>query len=410
MIPGYTSDIPFLIFLIGCLIGMSLFVKTALNRLRIPPLVGWIGVGLLCRILDNKYGFLSEGNEEILHFLSQIGIFTLLFKIGLESKMKNLLKQFRKASFIGIGNILISGLVGFAAMFYIIGLSLAVSIMVGIALTATSVGVSVNTWKEAGVLDTSEGALLVDIAEIDDILSILLVGFLFAVIPVFRGNEANSILLEFLEVSFSFAVRMTGFILLSLLFARYIEKPVTGFIKKQEHEPDSMLTIMGIGFIIASIAAMFGLSLAIGAFFAGLAFCRDPRAVKMEASFDALYELFSPFFFIGIGLNLVLENLSGTLGFIIILFPAAVLGKLLGTALPALVKVRRMTAVVLGVSMIPRAEIAMVVMMYGKKYGDEFVSPQLFSSVVVITTLTCLFAPPVARLMLERELVPNVRR
>ena len=67
-----------------------------------------------------------------------------------------------------------------------------------------------------------------------------------------------------------------------------------------------MLLVAGIGFVVAASAELLGFSLAVGAMFAGLVFSRDPEAVKMDACFSPLYELFAPFFFIG---TFVIENM-----------------------------------------------------------------------------------------------------
>lgn len=120
----------------------------------------------------------------------------------------------------------------------------------------------------------------------------------FAVAPIFKeGIEAplfprltqtSGMLLSKLVISAAFC----------LLFSRYIEHPITIFLQKIEPPPDSMIMIAGIGFIIAALAGLLGFSTAVGAFFAGLTYSRDPQAVKMETSFTPLYEFFTPFFFI----------------------------------------------------------------------------------------------------------------
>jgi Kef-type K+ transport system membrane component KefB len=61
------------------------------------------------------------------------------------------------------------------------------------------------------------------------------------------------------------------------------------------------VVVAGISFLIAALAGLLGFSVAIGAFFAGLVFSRDPDSVKLDGLFDTFYEIFVPFFFIGIG-------------------------------------------------------------------------------------------------------------
>jgi Kef-type K+ transport system membrane component KefB len=92
--------------------------------------------------------------------------------------------------------------------------------------------------------------------------------------------------------------------------------------------------VIGIGFIIAAIAGFLVFSVAIGAFCAGLVFSRDQKAVKMEASFIPLYEFFTPFFFITIGLDIEITSLTRSIPLALVLLAAAVIGKMLANGIP----------------------------------------------------------------------------
>jgi Kef-type K+ transport system membrane component KefB len=163
-----------------------------------------------------------------------------------------------------------------------------------------------------------------------------------------------------------------------------------------------MIMVIGIGFIIAAVAGLMGFSVAIGAFFAGLVFSRDPRAVRMEESFTPLYEFFTPFFFIGIGLSIDPTMLITALGLGFILLIAAVLGKVIGAGGPAFLTLGSTGSLLLGVSMVPRAEIAMVIMERGYKLGDWAVPPEVFGAMAVVSAATCLISPVILRLLLKR--------
>jgi len=395
-------NIPRLIILVGLLIGLSLLLKAWLDRIRIPPLVGWLVLGFLVQILGRKYGFLDGGSEEILGFLAKLGIITLLFKVGLESKLVGLVRQLGKAVPIWVGSVVIAGLAGYFTSRYFLGLDEIPSLVIGIAMTATSVGVPIKTWEDTDNLDTKEGQVLLDAAEMDDISGVILMAFLFSVLPVLHSGGADSIAALLGKTSLLFIVKIAAFGALCFLFARYLEKPVTTYIRKLESGPDPMLTVASIGFIIAAVAAMLGFSVAIGAFFAGLAFSRDPEAVKLDISFNSIYELFTPFFFIGIGLVARVDNVGAVMGIGLILFVAAVVGKLLGTGLPALTSTGVPVATLLGISMIPRAEITMIIMERGMALGDWAVTQKIFSGMVIVSALTCILAPIVIRLQLRK--------
>ena len=155
--------------------------------------------------------------------------------------------------------------------------------------------------------------------------------------------------------------------------------------------------------MIAACAGLLGFSVALGAFFVGLVLSRDPDVVKMDVSFDSLFALFTPFFFVHVGTNIDPSALwtSGLWGGV--LLGVAMASKVLGTAASArCVLPNFRTATVLGISMMPRAEIALVVMQKGLEFGEWAVSNDVFSAMVMVSADTCLIVPLVLRVLLRQ--------
>lgn len=399
---GYVENIHFVILLVGILVGLSFLFKSILTRIHVSPLAGWIFLGVLCSILGKKWGFLDANTEGILEFLAEVGVITLLFKVGMESKIGMLSRQLKNASLIWAGNLVVSGLFGYLASYYLCGFSPQLSLIIGVAFTATSVGVAVKTWEDAGQLRTSNGQLLLDLAEMDDVSAIILMGFLFAVIPVLQGASSQEFGLVLGKTALIFMLRITLFIAFCLVFARFFEKPLMRFLVSLEYGPEPILTVAAIGFIIAGVAGILDFSVALGAFFAGLAFSGDQKIVRKETLFNPIYEFFTPFFFIGIGLAVRPSGLTAVLFLAGILFMAAFAGKVGGTMLPALPKLKWKTGLILGISMVPRAEITMIIMSRAHSAYGKLVSSQIYSAVVFVVLLTCLIAPPVVKILLNR--------
>jgi Kef-type K+ transport system membrane component KefB len=199
-----------------------------------------------------------------------------------------------------------------------------------------------------------------------------------------------------------FLLEFIVFTFLCFLFSRYAEGRLTSFFRRRDSSFDFLLLFIGIGFIIAAVAGLLGYSVAIGAFFAGLVFSRDPGAIRVQASFASLYEFFTPFFFIGIGLHVDPAALSAVTGVGVILLIAAILGKVMGSVAPALFSLGWTSSLLIGVSMVPRAEIAMVIMERGRSLGDWAVSSQGYAAMVVVTIGTCIFSSLLLRPMLFR--------
>lgn len=397
------SSTSLLILVIGASIILTMLIRSGFRRVGIPSIIGFIFLGFLIRIMDSQFGCLSSRGHEIFEFLATIGVITLLFRIGLESNVSGLIHQLQRASLIWIGGVLLSAALGFLTCFYLFKLEIISSLFVAIALTATSVGIPVGVWQEAKALKSEKGELLIDVAELDDVSGIVLMALLFSIVPVLRQESMNAQIVPVLVRSMGLILtKLFIFGLLCMLFSIYVEPHVTRFFRDIESSPDPMIIIVGIGIIIASIAGILGFSVAIGAFFAGLVFSRDPKAVKIDTSFESLYEFFSPFFFIGIGLNIDPGSLTSSVNFGIMLLVIAVVGKLIGHGVPAWFTGGWISFWLIGVSMIPRAEIAMIIMKHGRNLGDWAVSSEVFTAMVFVSVLTCIVAPILIRKILTK--------
>jgi Kef-type K+ transport system membrane component KefB len=299
---------------------------------------------------------------------------------------------------IWISNMLLAFMAGFGAAFWLLDTGLLPSLVIGTALSATSVGVAMGAWKSAGALGSPNGDLLVDVAELDDISAIGLMAILFAIAPLLAtGGDVAASATRTLGV---FVVQLVLFLTFCLAFAQLGERRVTAFARRLPEPPQRMLVVAGVGFLIAALAGVMGFSLAIGALAAGLVFSRDPDAVKTEASFADISSFVTPFFFIGIGLQIDPGSLTGALVPGLVLTLAAVAGKILGAYASARFLIGASGATLLAISMVPRAEIAMVVMDQGRTLLDG--NGWLYSAMVMVTAITSLGAPLALGPLLKR--------
>lgn len=394
--------LPLLILLVGVAIALAIPIKYYLERMGVPVLIGYLVLGLLLNLADAQWQFLSSVGNEIFAFLAQLGVIALLFRVGLESNLAELIGKLPSASTIWLGDVFVSALLGFITPYFLLGLAPIPSLFISIAMTATSVGVSLGVWQEEDATQSENGELLLDVAEMDDISGVILMGLLLAVAPAIRDSGMSSILPVIARTSGVFFIKAIVFGAFCFFFSRYIEEKLTKFISQIEPPPDPMLEVVGIGFIIAALSEMLGFSFAIGGFFAGLVFSRDPEAVKIDASFQSLYELFTPFFFIGIGLQIEPDALSAAVGIGLVLLVAAVLGKVLGAGGLAVLKTGWTGGVLLSISLVPRAEIATIVMERGLQLGEWAVTPKVFAATILVSAVTSIVAPLLLRHLLQK--------
>jgi Kef-type K+ transport system membrane component KefB len=396
-----------LLIALGALLLLSPLVKSLMERIGMPALVGYILLGFLVGILNQQWSFISATFKNTFAVLAQLGVVALLFRVGLKSHVRALLAKLPDASLIWIGDVLTNLLFGFVVSHYLISLSVETSLVIAAAFSATSVAVSVAVWDELHKLNTSNGRLLVDVAELDDLSGVLLLAVLLALIPILQEPEA-ALLPSLGTTAVALLVKLLLFITGCYLFSYYLEPAFARFIRRWENSTIGLtISVLGAGLAIAGVAGHLGFSVAIGALFAGLAFSRDPQAVHTDAKFAYFYEFLTPFFFINIGMQINPEAVAPSLGLAAILFVPAVLAKFIGVAGPALRIVKRPDAVLLGLSMIPRAEIAMVVVYQCRQLGDDIVTETVFGAMVVVSVMTSILAPLILRSMLVRQSANN---
>ena len=399
---GETANtLPALDLLIGAVIVFAIVLKTGFERIGVPALVGFIGLGFVLRIADQSWDFISEPGHVVFEFLGRIGVITLLFKVGLESDLRGLLDKLPRAAPIWIATVALSGFLGYWLAHHWLGVALVPSLFVATALTATSVAVSAEIWREAGALKSSNGELLLDAAELDDITAVALMALLFGIAPSLQAGDGLPSAQVLAEVGMVFAIKAILFGGFCLVFARYAERRIVRFIRAAA-PPGPILIVTGIGIVIAGAAGQLGFSLAIGALFAGLVFSRDPEVVRMETLFGPIHELFMPFFFVAIGLSIDPQSLLAASALGGLLLVAAVLGKVVGAGGPALFTAGWSGATLIGISMVPRAEIALVVAREGQRLGGSAFPPEVYSALVLVAAATCILAPITVRALLRR--------
>jgi Kef-type K+ transport system membrane component KefB len=397
-----------LVLCLGIIIIIAIMTKEVFFKLKLPPLIGYIAIGIVFRLTDSHYDLLGDESERVLHLFGELGVIILLFHIGLESNLKKLVKKLGQATLIGISGVVVSALLGFAAAYFILQLDFLISLFVAAALVATSIGVSAGIWEQNNAIDTDQGQLLLDIAEFDDIIGVIIMALFFALAPVIGSQNARELIIPELSRTFiTFMAKLFLFGLACILFSRYLEKPVTEFFKNLEKAPEESLTIVAIGLMIAALAGLLGFSVAIGAFFAGLIFSRDPASIKTKTVVGIVYDLFVPFFFIGIGLRTRATAIAPSLLPALVLIAVAFVGKSIGTLGPALLFCDRSSAALLGLSMVPRAEVAMIIMQRSLTLRAGSMPEEIYTAMVIVCIATCIIPPLVLNRLIDSIVRPG---
>lgn len=390
-----------LMLLLGGVALVAAPLKAVLARAALPALVGFIGLGIALAVADRSLGMLSRDVEGAIGILAQIGLIALLFRVGLESDLGRLAAQLRRAVAIWLPDMVVPATLAFVLIWVWPGLGPIPALLTGIAASATSIGVSVAPWEEAGALDSDDGALLLDVAELDDLSAVILLGIVFAVAPGLRAGTdvaADAVWSGALQFA-----KIAAFSAACYAFSRLAERRLSALFAGLDAKLGPFLFAAGMVFLIGALADALGFSMAIGALFAGLAFSRDPAEHRIDEAFGYVLALFGPFFFLSIGLSVGFEHVGGVLSLAVALFAVLVAGKLCGAGLAARVVAGRRTGRLIGASMVPRAEIFLIVMLQGLALGAWAVPQELYTAAVLAAVATCIAGPLAVARLLDRH-------
>ena len=383
--------------------SMLLFIALAgylvASRINQSAVVGLILVGILVGPsvlqLITYTDFISN--------LARLGAVILLFVIGLEFKIQDIMVP--RNGIIALLGVIIPWIGGYGISI-LFGFSMAGSIFIGTALTATSIAITANVLKESNRLTSTAAKAIIGAAVIDDILSLLALAISTDIIS---GTVSVLGILELAAKALLFITIGAAFGL--LLISKLIENvDRTAFAGK--FPEFTFIFSMMMAFFYAMIAELIGLSAIVGAFIAGVSFSgvvlQQSKCLKEGA--DYLQIIFASIFFLSLGIIADLHALtSGIVIFVVVLTVVAIVTKVIGCGIPAyLCGMSVKDTLIVGFGMAPRGEVAMIVALIGLQEG--VIDQSVYVTLVLMALLTTLITPLVYRNWLFRGDDQNICR
>lgn len=319
------------------LFGLGVVVVVAVDRLRIPPIVGFLITG----VLGGPHGFgLIRGVDEV-DALAEIGVVLLLFTVGIEFSMQQLLRM-RSFLFVGGGLQMGLTLIATAGIARMAGIDWSVALFLGMLVALSSTAIVLRLLAERGETDAPHGRGAVGILIFQDLCVVPLV----LVTPFLAGEgESSPALLPVL-------LKAGVFLLAALVAARIVVPRLLGIVVATRKREVFLLAIVLICLGTAYISAQVGLSLALGAFLAGLIISESEYSHQALGEVLPLREVFNSLFFLSIGMlfdvGAVLDRpllALAALGGVVLLKAAIAVGVLL--ALGQSLRVALLTGLVL---------------------------------------------------------------
>jgi Kef-type K+ transport system membrane component KefB len=321
---------------------------------------------------------------------AEIGVVLLLFQVGVETRLHELLRVGVTALAVGALGVLLPFGAGFLAA-EIAGGDLATAVFLAAALTATSVGITSNVLRDLGGLHTKSGRVILGAAIIDDVLAIM-------ILSVATGVAAGSLSAERI---ISLVVVAVLFIVVVLIGGTRILRRRRSLLTDPEFAETPFLPGMILMLGLASLASVIGLAAIIGAFLAGMVVGESSERHALEAEVAPVAAFFTPFFFGFIGAQVDLAGLANMEAILILLgiTALAVASKFIGAFIGAF-RSGLWRGILVGWGMVPRGEVGIVVAGLGLSAGA--IDSEIYSVVVGMAILTTLIVPPLLPAMLRR--------
>lgn len=381
----------FFLYLLVILLTARLFAEFAV-RLQAPSVIGELLAGVV--LGPSLLGWIEP--VETIKLMAEIGIILLLFEVGLETDVKRLVRTGMKSFVVAIAGFVLPLMLGFALGYWVFGLSLLVSLFIGGTLTATSIGITVRVLSDLNRQQAPEGQIVLGAAVLDDVLGVVLLALLyeFSIGGGVSFINAGKVLMF---VGAFFVLAPIAAKLISLIIRRFdAVSGIPGLI------PTSVVSLV---LFFAWLAHALGAPELLGGFAAGLALSRrfflplgialhtDERfAHRIEDQMKPIVQLFTPIFFVFVGLSLSLHEIDWgspfIWGFSLSLLLAAIIGKLVGALL---IKEPWAARWVIGLAMIPRGEVGLIFAELGRV--SNIFSNEIYAGMVIVIALTTLLPP-----------------
>lgn len=359
------------------ILGVAVVVVTILHRLRIPSIAGFILAGIL--IGPQALGLIHE--PEQVELLAEVGVALLLFGIGLELPLDRLKKLWRPILYGGalqvaitVGSVfLISLALGFPAN---------VAIFLGALIALSSTAIVLRGLEARGEMDAPHGKLTLGILVFQD----LCVVPMMLLVPVLAGGSRSA--LDIAVTLLEAAAVIVGV----LLTARLIVPRILGWIARTRQRHLFIMTVLIICLGTAWITSLSGVSLALGAFLAGLVVAGSEYRHQALADMIAFRDVFTSVFFVSVGMLLSPADVVDNLGTLIVLLAGVIVLKFIVVfAVGMLMRLSMRVSLLAGAGLAQIGEFAFVLATAGLAAG--LIDDDLMASLVAVSILSMLLTP-----------------
>lgn len=386
---------------LGELLGGVVVGVSALHLIVFPEGSGETGsvlIGLIDATVDMEpEGILSvfRGESEVVSILAELGVIILLFEIGLESDLKELIQVGPQAAVVAIIGVVVPFALGTLGLIALFNIATVPAVFAGAALTATSIGITAKVLAELQKLSSKEGQIIIGAAVLDDVLGIIVLAVVASLAKTGEIEIKNVAIL---------IVSAAAFLVGAIFLGRLLSPLFVGLVNQMKTRGELIITSLVFAFVLSYIAATIQLEAILGAFAAGLILAETPKHKELEEQIIPISDMLVPVFFVTVGARTDISVLNpldpaNREGLIIASFLVivAIIGKTVtGFAVFGQPGINRLA---IGIGMIPRGEVGLVFAGVGSASGA--LTESLEAAIIVMVILTTFLAPPLLRLVFQ---------
>lgn len=386
------------------------------TRVKQPAVLGELVVGVLLgnlTLLAEAVGgqplryFEALSTDVHLDMLARIGVIILLFEVGLESTVGQMMRVGLSALLVATVGVVTPFALGWLVSAWLLPThSVYVHVFIGATLTATSVGITARVLQDLGKSQLTESRIILGAAVIDDVMGLVILAVVTGIIGA--ANAGTQLAMGDVALTLGKAI---GFLVGSLLIGRWLSPRM--FQVASQLKARMVLLAFGLGFcfLLAWLADLIGLAPIVGAFAAGLILedvhyrdLKDKEHHTLEELIHPISYFLVPIFFVLMGMRTDLKAFAqpGVLSMAGVLVVVAIAGKLVA-GLGALGK--GLDRLSIGIGMVPRGEVGLIFASIGASLtvkGAPVVDASVFSAVVVMVIVTTMVTPPFLKWSLAR--------
>ncbi len=356
---------------------LSILVVLVCHRFRLPSIVGFLLTGVLCG--PSALGLVP--NEEVVDIMAEAGVAFLMFSIGMELSSRELVRLKRPLLLGGSAQLLLTVGMVFLLSFWWSGVRLA--IVYGCMVTLSSTAIVLSLLQQKGQTESPQGRVCLAVLIFQDLAIVPMV----LMFPLLGGDMALDY--QSMALAVGKGLLVIGAI---LAFGKFVLPRVMFSVVSVRSRELMYMTVLGLCLAVALLTSQVGLSLALGAFLAGLMLAESEYSLNTLESIMPFKEVFSSIFFISVGMLLDVRFFASHI-FLVLLCAAAIVLVKIAAVLPAirLLRYSMRTALLTGFSLAQVGEFSFV--LARSALGFELISNEAYQIFLAASILTMVLTP-----------------